>query len=111
MDRTSHVSPSSKPPHIRQVFLQATWQHRVIVHCGGEGAGLGMGCPFSEVSCTAAFPGAHLKHPFNVRILALQQVPPGSQVAVGEDPTWLQEAMGMSLRGEKEEWHFGGGQC
>lgn len=45
----------------------------------------------------------HLKHLLDVGVLGLQQLSPGGEVAVGEDPAGLQQAEGMVLR------HSGGG--
>lgn len=41
---------------------------------------------------------AHLKHLLDVGVLGLQQLAPGGEVAVGEDPAGLQQAEGMVLR-------------
>lgn len=47
-------------------------------------------------------PGAqllHLKHSVDVGVLGLHQFPPGSEVAIGEDAPWLQQAKSVALGG------------
>lgn len=56
--------------------------------------GLGWGCQ----ALPSPRNNTHLKHHLNVGVLGLQQLPPGGQVAVGEDPSRLQQAEGMVLQ-------------
>lgn len=67
-------------------------------------------CPLAFPSSTDEFHSlgrgaAHLKHLLDVAVPGFEQLPPRGEVAVGEDPSWPQQAEGVAL--PRELGNFG----